>query len=603
MPDVRYITTEESLIASRESILNAPVLGCDTETANYRGDGKDAFDPLLHEIRLLQISPTPEQCFIYDLKALDARRSEFDFLRDKFADNETCKVFHNAKFDLRFLELHFDLPQAESIYDTYLASVLINGGDTKVRDSLADCVKRYCDTRIDKTEQSSNFSRELTDDQIRYSAIDAMILHPLRASMNSVLEKADLRRVANLEFDAVQSVARIENAGFFLDGEQWLRRCEVDEKEKARLAEALLAGLDSVVGKNLFGEADINLDSHEEITEALKKLGVELPDSTRAYKIKPLVSKWPILQTLIDYREAAQAMKTFGPDYIKFIHEIDGRIHTELRQIGTPTGRFTSNNPNTQQVPADVEYRSCFKAQRPETTLIVADYSMIELRLLAEFSRDPKLCEAFQNNVDLHSFTASFVFNKTMEECGKGSKLRRLGKDLNFGTVYDISAARFAMNTGQSEQKAQEQLDAFFNLYSTLDTYLKDAAQKAIDEREARTFSGRTHKLPYDENNKKEQGLVGRNGRNTPIQGSCSDIFKRALYLTDREFRQRHSKRAFPPRIVNPVHDEIVAECETEIAEEVRDCLTSNMIAAGQEVMQVVPCAVDAEITKFWAKG
>ncbi|HEY8412039.1 MAG TPA: DNA polymerase, partial [Pyrinomonadaceae bacterium] len=387
-------------------------------------------------------------------------------------------------------------------------------------------------------------------------------------------------------------------AGIYLDAARWREQLSVVEKKRAALAEELQEMLaeESAQG-SLFGgptRMDINLDSHVQLTKALKRRGIEMPDSTRNWKLQPLAAEYPVIATLLEYRTVQKALTSYGTNMIDMINPVTHRLHADFRQIGAPTGRFACTNPNIQQVPHAVEYRRCFSGHPAGRKLIIADYSQIELRILAEFSGDRGFIEAFNSGADLHRVTASQVFNATLEQVTK--EQRDFAKRLNFGVVYGIGAQRFAMMTGLSVSDAENVLRRYFGTYRELDTYLRDAANRAVSERQARTASGRLVRFRYDENDRQQVSMTQRNGKNTPIQGTSADILKRALRLLKDELSDTNAQ------IVNIIHDEIVVEADADEAQDVAAKVERIMCAAGQEYLKTVPVKVETEIADEWVK-
>jgi DNA polymerase-1 len=226
--------------------------------------------------------------------------------------------------------------------------------------------------------------------------------------------------------------------------------------------------------------------------------------------------------------------------------------------------------------------------------LIIADYSQIELRILAEFSGDRGFIDAFNSGADLHRVTASQVFNATLDQVTK--EQRDFAKRLNFGVVYGIGAQRFALMTGMSVSDAENILRRYFGTYRQLDAYLREAANRAVSDRQARTASGRLVRFRYDENDRQQISMTQRNGKNTPIQGTSADILKRALKLLKEELSETNAK------IVNIIHDEIVVEADADEAQAVAEKVERVMCAAGQEYLKTVPVKVETEIADEWVK-
>jgi DNA polymerase-1 len=376
-----------------------------------------------------------------------------------------------------------------------------------------------------------------------------------------------------------------------------LDQLAIVEKKRGLLADELqeLLGKDAAQG-SLFGppRANINLDSQQQVTEALTKMGIPLPDSTRNWKLQPLAAEYPIVAKLLEYRTVQKALTSYGQNMIELINPVTGRLHADFRQIGAPTGRFSCTNPNIQQVPHAVEYRRCFSGYPAGRKLVIADYSQIELRILAEFSGDQGFIAAFNSGADLHRVTAAEVFNVGLEQVSK--EQRDFAKRLNFGVVYGIGAQRFSLMTGLTVRAAEDVLRKYFATYRGLDTYLRDAANRAVQQRQTRTASGRLVRFRFDEGDRQQVSMTQRNGKNTPIQGTSADILKRALRLLADQLRQTSAK------IVNIIHDEIVVEVDAEEAEATAQTVERVMCAAGEEYLQTVPVKVETEIADEWVK-
>jgi DNA polymerase I-like protein with 3'-5' exonuclease and polymerase domains len=451
---------------------------------------------------------------------------------------------------------------------------------------------------VDKTERLSNWNFELSEAQLEYAARDAAVLLPLREKLIERLKAESLVRCAQLEFECVMPVVDIELAGFFMHKDRWLEQLGIVEKKRIELAEQLQEVLaeESSQG-SLFGgpqRQDINLDSHQQLTQALNRLGIPVPDSTRNWKLQPLAAQYPIVETLLEYRTVQKALTSYGQNMIELINPVTKRLHADFRQIGAPTGRFACSNPNIQQVPHQIEYRRCFSGHPEGRKLIIADYSQIELRILAEFSGDQGFMDAFNSGADLHKVTASQVFNTPLDQVTK--EQRDFAKRLNFGVVYGIGAQRFALMTGLTVPEAENVLRKYFGTYRQLDTYLREAADSAVRDRQARTASGRLVRFRYDDKDRQQISMTQRNGKNTPIQGTSADILKRALRLLKKELRNSDAQ------IVNIIHDEIVVESAAEQAYEVAAKVERVMCEAGEEYLKTVPVKVETEIATEWVK-
>jgi DNA polymerase I-like protein with 3'-5' exonuclease and polymerase domains len=448
---------------------------------------------------------------------------------------------------------------------------------------------------MDKTEQLSDWSaNELSRSQIEYAARDAAIMPGLYEKLVERLENDKLLGVAELENQCVVPIAVMELNGVFLDEKRWREKLDRVRVAQGKVADELQDMLSAGVAQaSLFGRAEINLDSQVQVTEALAGLGVPVPETTRAWVLQPLAEQYPVVAKLLEYRGVAKSLSSFGENILEFIEPATGRVHADFRQIGAPTGRFSCSNPNLQQIPHEEEYRRCFRAPDGKK-LVIADYSQIELRILADFSDDKRFIEAFVSGEDFHTATAAQVFGVKPDEITADQ--RSFAKRLNFGMVYGIGASRLAMMTGLTQTEAENMMRRYFGTFSGLDAYLRESGRRVIAERTARTASGRLLKLRFDENERQEVASAKRYGVNMPIQGTSADILKRALRILHDDILVTSAK------LVNIVHDEIVVECDAAEAESTAQKLTSAMTRAGSEFVTKVPIKVDAHIADEWAK-
>lgn len=586
----QLITDLQDLAKSCESLASEPFLGFDTETTEL--------DPRHGDLRLIQFS-TGKGAVIVDLMPFRERGDireipELAPLRSLISNERNVKIAHNAKFDAKWVRHHLGCELGKT-FDTYLASVLIAAGDSERRHSLADVAQFFLGIELDKSEQVSNWgSVELSQSQIEYAARDAAVMIPLREQIATRLANDELLAVAELEFDCIMPIAEMELTGFFLDPARWREQLAKASAEQARSADELQDMLSAGVAQaSLFGRAEINLDSQQQVSEALRNLGVPMPETTRAWQLQPLAEKYPVVRKLLEYRASQKAITSFGENILEFVEPSTGRVHAEFRQIGAPTGRFSCSNPNLQQIPHEQAYRRCFRAPN-ERKLVVADYSQIELRILADRSGDKNFIDAFLSGADLHATTAAQIFKVKAEEVTADQ--RSFAKRLNFGIVYGVGAQRFGLMTGLSQSDAENTMRKYFATFRQLDSYLRDSAAAVIAERTARTGSGRMLRLRFDENDRQQVASARRYGVNMPIQGTSADILKRSLRLLHASLSETTAK------LVNIVHDEIIVECDKEQAEPIKAAVEAAMVKAGEEYVKKVPIVVDAHISDEWSK-
>lgn len=565
-------------------------LGFDVETTEL--------DPYKGELRLVQLS-NGRDTKVIDVRAFGSgeglrKAASLKPLRDLLSSSKQVKIAHNAKFDTKWVRHHLGC-ETGNVYDTYLASVLIGSAENDRRHGLADVVQFFLGRTLDKSEQVSNWAAaELSDSQIEYAAKDAAIMPEVHAKLNERIAADGLERVLELENECVMPIAEMELNGIYLDTERWREQLRVVKQKQAAAADKLQDLLGAGVAQaSLFGRPEINLDSVDQVSQALSNLGVPMPNTTRAWELQPLADEYPVVAKLLEYRAAAKASSSFGENILEFIEPATGRIHADFRQIGAPTGRFSCSNPNLQQIPNETEYRRCFMAP-PGRKLVIADYSQIELRILADISGDKNFIEAFAAGADFHSATAAQVFGVSPEEVTPDQ--RSFAKRLNFGVVYGIGAQRFARMTGLSERQAEDTLRRYFATYPKMDDWLRSQAKTVLIERSARTLSGRLARMNYVDGDKASIGAAQRYGKNMPIQGTSADILKRALRLLHDEIRGTSA------RLVNIVHDEIIVECDADDSTPIAKTLEAAMVKAGNEFIRQVPVQADVHVSDEWSK-
>ncbi|MGH9799719.1 MAG: DNA polymerase, partial [Blastocatellia bacterium] len=501
----KLITVADDLTQIADELRAQPMIGLDTETTGL--------DPHTSKLRLLQLA-TPNNSYVID--CFRFQRGQLAPLREVISAEQPTKIAHNAKFDSKFLLKHLGW-RIGGIFDTYLASLLVAAGDENTRHGLEPVVNRHLNQQLNKDAQLSNWAGELSQHQLEYAARDAQVLVPLREKLQAKLDEMDLLVTAELEFAAVPAIAAMELAGVYLDVDRWkslLGRMTIERDAIAdELQQILGAGASQM---NLFGEVEpINLDSPAQVKEALARIGITVED-TREWTLSKLAKDHAVVARLLEHRGLSKNLSSFGQNILGYVNSATGRLHADFRQLGTPTGRITTSSPGLQQIPHTVEYRSCFRA--PEgRRLIVADYSQIEMRILADFSADEALLKAFDSGADLHRTTASQMFGVPLADISP--RQRESAKGLNYGLIYGMGAEGLAGRIGSTVKEAEGLIDRYFNAYSGVARWLHEAAESAVRERSARTASGRLWRFSLDPTDRTQQAALRRVGKNAPIQG------------------------------------------------------------------------------------
>lgn len=593
----KYMQVEFQLIRDAETLAKAcgefageAHLGFDVETTDL--------EPYRGELRLIQLS-NGRKTIVVDTRPFAVDGSLIGIpslapLRDLLANKAVVKIAHNAKFDTKWVIHHLGVEPA-NVYDSYLASILVAGGEGDRRHGLADVAQYFIGVTMDKSEQVSDWSAdELTSSQIEYAARDAAIMPEIMLKLNERIATDGLERILSIENECVVPIAVMELNGFFLDSERWREQLASVNASRQKLGDELNSLLSAGVAQaSLFGKPEINLDSPDQVHAALVNLGIPVSGSTRQWELQPLADEYPVIAKLLEYRAMSKASTSFGENILEFIEPATGRIHADFRQIGAPTGRFSCSKPNLQQIPHENAYRRCFRAPDGKK-LIIADYSQIELRILADLSDDDRFIEAFAAGRDFHAATASQVFG--IDPDAVTPEQRSFAKRLNFGVVYGLGASRFAMMTGVSEKQAELTLRQYFATYPKMDRWLRERSRAVLTEHAARSGSGRIARISFDESDRSAVGAAQRYAKNMPMQGTSADILKRALRLLHDEISGTSA------RLVNIVHDEIVVECDAADADTTAAKLESAMGKAGRDFIQKVPIVSDTRIAQDWGE-
>ena len=305
----------------------------------------------------------------------------------------------------------------------------------------------------------------------------------------------------------------------------------------------------------------------------------------------------PLAKLLLEYRKYEKIITAFGENLLSKINKKTGRIHPDYMQIGADTGRFACSNPNLQQIPADSLFRECFITP-PGYKLVIADYSQIELRIMADLSQDPVFVKAFKDDVDLHALTASQMFGIPIEEIDKAKRFQ--AKSINFGLMYGRGARSLAVQLEVGEDEALKLLQKYFRQYGRVKNWLDKVSKDAIRLGYSRTLAGRKRYYPKinpgDPGSERLLSNIERQGKNTPIQGTSADMTKHALVSVLRRFR----KEGLDATPIHTVHDEIVVEVRADQAKKAVKILEEEMKAAGEKFLKDVPVKVEGVISDIW---
>ncbi len=387
----------------------------------------------------------------------------------------------------------------------------------------------------------------------------------------------------DVEFPLIRVLATMETEGFLVDGER-LREFDDSLAQKIDVLE------DEIY--TLAGEK-FNINSPKQLGVILfEKLGLKAVKktktgySTNAEVLEKLLGKHDIIEKIIDYRQLTKLKSTYGDGLLAVIDRSTGRIHSKFNQTVTVTGRISSTEPNLQNIPVRTELgreiRKMFVA-KPGCVLVDADYSQIELRVLAHISGDENLINAFKNNEDIHASTASKIFGVPLHEVNP--LLRSRAKTVNFGIVYGMGDFSLAKDLGITVKEAKKYIDSYFEKYINVKKYMENTIQTAKDTGYVSTLFGRRRVIPeISSSNFMVRSAGERMARNTPIQGTAADIIKIAMVSVERELR----KRGLKSRLILQVHDELIIETYVDEEKEVRGLLKNCMENAADLAVPLV---------------
>ena len=424
------------------------------------------------------------------------------------------------------------------------------------------------------------------------AAACAEALWNLRPVLEAELEKQGMTKLyQEIEFPLCGVLYRMECLGIDIDRQQLIQFGEmltqrIDECEKLIFS---------------YSEEPFNINSTKQLGALLfEKLGLppvkktKTGYSTNADVLEKLKNKHPIIPAIMDYRMLTKLKSTYAEGLLKEIRE-DGRIHTTFQNLVTATGRLSSTEPNLQNIPVrtdlGAEIRKMF-IPKAGHVLVDADYSQIELRVLAHIADDANMCHAFQNGLDIHAVTASQVFDVPVEEVT--SLQRRHAKAVNFGIVYDISEFSLSEDIGVSRYEAKEYIESYLANYRGVRAYMKNVVEDARNRGYTETMFGRRRYIPeLKSSNFNVRSGAERMTLNTPIQGTAADLIKLAMIRVDKALSEN-----FPEaKLILQVHDELIVECPEAVAEAVAELVSREMESVAE---LKVPLTAEAKFGKSW---
>lgn len=496
-------------------------------------------------------------------------------------------VGHNLKFDLSFLE-YAGYKHSGNIFDTMLAAYVC---DPTMQNGLKYLARELLNLEVTDFRQvagSGSFDRVDLPSASEYACQDVLITLMLKRLFEDRLNTSgQMSLFAELEIPLLPILLEMETTGIGINL-AYLENLALDfEKRLIELEHSIHSHAGCV----------FNLNSSKQLQEVLfEKLGLEPPRKTKtgfstdSEVLRSLAYENPICNELLKYREISKLKSTYVDSLGKLVDPESGIIHTSFNQTVTATGRLSSSNPNLQNIPVKTELgrsvRRAFIPPVPDEIFLSLDYSQIELRLLAHFSQDPALMDAFKNSLDIHTLTASRLFGKQPEEITPNE--RKIGKTVNFGIIYGISAHGLAQDLGITRPIAQKYIDGFFAGFPGVIDYFERNLDEARKTGTVTTLLGRSRPIPELASAKHtHRAFAERTVRNTPLQGSAADLVKKAMIDCSKIL----SRLGSGTRMILQIHDELVFSVPIEEMDFIKPQLKNAM---EQTVELNVPLVCDA---------
>jgi len=593
-----------------EYISRQYVFAIDTET-----NGKDF---LTKKIIMFQIGTDEVQYVI------DTRTVSIEPLRPYLEDSERVKIFHNVKFDYKFIKSNYNI-NLNNIYDTMLAECVLNCGKDKYGYSLNHLTQRYLEVSLNKEVRNKFIGlegRPFTTEQICYGAQDVEFLMQIMTKQLDQIHKLELNHVLVLENKASLAFADIEYNGLCFDQDSWLSNADSNDElvreielelDKEIISNELTDFMPNYLQLDMFTPAEelrkvnVKWSSPTQVKKVMESYLKRKLDNTNAFELSKFKDR-PLITKYLRYKEKQKISSTYGKSFLKYVMK-DGKVRTSFWQV-LNTGRVSSGSkedrkPNMQNIPARNEFRNCFTA-RDGYSIVSVDYSGQELAIIAYGSQDPVWIKCRKNNEDLHSVCAELVFGDKWHT-GDKKALRTMIKTINFGLAYGMSKFKLSDTLNISVDEADILIKKYFSAFPNIKSFLTKLGAYGVNHGHIRTFRPfrriRWFPLWYQgiQNSPqdfKTKGAIERASKNTPIQGTGADMIKQAMLM----IRSRIIEDNLPCYMVTQVHDEIGVEVRDDFAKEWAEIQCDIMKKAGEKIIKGFDMTVDYTITKKWSK-
>jgi DNA polymerase-1 len=600
-PKYETILDQARFDAWLEKLRQAPLFAFDTETTGLDAQQAQlvglsfAVEP--HEAAYVPLAHDYEGAPVQ----LD-REAVLLALKPLLEDPAKAKVGQNAKYDINILANGAPAIEMRGVaYDTMLESYVLNS--TATRHDMDSLAQKYLDhTTIAFEDIAGKGAKQLTFNQITldkagpYAAEDADITLRLHHALQARLAQTPSVQpvLTDIEMPLVPVLARIERQGALVDaellkvqsGELGVKMAELELRAYELAGETFNLGSPKQLGTILYDKLGMPV---------LSKTAKGQPSTAEAVLDELAEQGYPLPEVLMQYRSLSKLKSTYTDKLPGQINPRTGRIHTSYQQAVAATGRLSSSDPNLQNIPIRTaegrRIRQAFIAS-PGYKLLAADYSQIELRIMAHLAKDEGLLHAFRNDLDVHRATAAEVFGVALEDVTTDQ--RRSAKAINFGLIYGMSAFGLAKQIGVDRKQSQDYIDRYFARYPGVLAYMERTRAQAAEQGFVETLFGRRLYLP-DINAKNPALRKGaeRTAINAPMQGTAADIIKRAMVKVDNWL----SESGLDARVILQVHDELVLEVREDLVEQVKDEIRQHMSQAAQ---LDVPLLVEAGVGANW---
>ena len=499
-----------------------------------------------------------------------------------FENEKIQKVGQNLKYDIQILR-NYEITIKGKIFDTMLAHYLIDPETPHSMDVLAENYLNYKPISYGAlvgTGRNEKKISEIDIEQVKeYACEDADITLQLKSKLEPEIKQLNLEKLLH----------EVEEPLSFVLADMEYEGVRINEKTLSEMSKELEEA-SKITQKEIFeiaGES-FNIGSPKQLGEILfTKLKLdEKPKKTKSGQyatgediLSKMANEHTIAAKILEFREYQKLKSTYVDALPKMVSKVDGKIHTDYRQTIAATGRLSSNNPNLQNIPIRTEkgreIRKAFIPRDKDFVVLSADYSQIELRIMASFSKDESMINAFKNGVDIHANTASKVFKVPLDEVDP--TMRRKAKEVNFGIIYGISAFGLSQNLNIPRSEASEIISAYFEEFPSVKGYMDEIIEKAKKQEYVETILGRRRYLQnINSRNFTMRGFAERNAINAPIQGSAADMIKVAMIKTQNWMKKEKLKS----RMIMQVHDELVFDAHNDELDLLKENVTEFMKTA-----------------------